>query len=538
MSKKPNIIIIMADQLAAQALSLYGNPVCKTPHLNELANQGIVFENAYSNNPVCVPSRASMLSGMLCPEISAYDNATELASSVPTMAHYMRSLGYWTFLSGKMHFIGPDQLHGFNERLTTDVYPANYDWIGNWSEGPSYVPSGTALNGIVEAGPCIRTMQEDYDDEVEFQSLRKIYDLARYNEQNPFFGVVSFTSPHTPFNVSQKYWDLYNDEDINSPDVGPIPFEKLDYFSKSLFFAHGRHRHTITEEHIRKTRQAYYGMISYIDDKIGKIVSLLKETNQLNNTALFFVSDHGEMLGERGMWFKQCFWEWSAHVPMIASIPGASKGIRSSVVTSLVDLLPTIIEIGNKNNKVFSDNLSGKSLVPFANGNQDISDSIAISDYYHIGPCVPTRMVRKGSFKLIYTHGHPNLLFDLKKDPKELINLSSNDKYKTTLDELLSICLKDWDPEKINSDIIKSQKRRLMIKAVPGDPPDWDFISQRGDDKRYVRKEGVDATKGKLRIPPVETVPPDMPALSKLEINEIMTGKKIFLFKKQNKLNQ
>ena len=103
-----------------------------------------------------------------------YDNANELASSIPTMAHYMRSLGYWSFLSGKMHFIGPDQLHGFNERLTTDVYPANYDWIGNWSEGPSYVPSGTALNGIVEAGPCIRTMQEDYDDEVEFQSLRKI----------------------------------------------------------------------------------------------------------------------------------------------------------------------------------------------------------------------------------------------------------------------------------------------------------------------------------------------------------------------------
>ena len=117
-------------------------------------------------------------------------------------------------------------------------------------------------------------------------------------------------------------------------------------------------------------------------------------------------------------------------------------------------------------------------------------------------------------------------------------NFLKNEKYKTTLDELLSICLKDWDPDKINSDIIKSQKRRLMIKAVPGDPPDWDFISQRGDDKRYVRKEGVDATKGKLRIPPVETVPPDMPALSKLEINEIMTGKKTFLFKKLNKLNQ
>ena len=157
MVKKNNVLIIMADQLAAQALKLYGNPVCKTPHLDELANSGTVFENAYSNNPVCVPSRASMLSGLLCPEIDAFDNATELASSVPTMAHYMRSLGYWTFLSGKMHFIGPDQLHGFNERLTTDVYPANFDWIGNWTEGPSYVPSGTALNGIVEAGPVSYT---------------------------------------------------------------------------------------------------------------------------------------------------------------------------------------------------------------------------------------------------------------------------------------------------------------------------------------------------------------------------------------------
>ena len=535
MTKKPNIIIIMADQLAAQALSLYGNPVCKTPNLDKLANQGVVFENAYSNNPVCVPSRASMLSGLLCPEISAYDNATELASSIPTMAHYMRSLGYWTFLSGKMHFIGPDQLHGFNERLTTDVYPANFDWIGNWSEGPSYVPSGTALNGIVEAGPCIRTMQEDYDDEVEFQSLRKIYDLSRYKEQNPFFGIVSFTSPHTPFNVSHKYWDLYNDEDMNPPEVPPIPFEELDYFSKSLFFAHGRHRHTITEEHIRKTRQAYYGMISYIDEKVGKIINLLKETNQIDNTALFFVSDHGEMLGERGMWFKQCFWEWSAHVPMIASIPGFQKGIRSEVVTSLVDLLPTIIDIGQKDNQNFSDNLSGKSLLQFANGNQNTGDSFAISDYYHIGPCVPTRMVRKGGFKLIYTHGHPHLLFDLDNDPKELKNLAFTEGYKNILEELLSICFQNWNPEKINQDIIKSQKRRHMIKAVPGDPPNWDFIAQLGDEKRYVRKDGVDATKGRLRIPPVETVPPDMPPLSKEDIQKMMTGEKTFLFKKDKK---
>ncbi|MGB2234217.1 MAG: sulfatase-like hydrolase/transferase, partial [Candidatus Puniceispirillum sp.] len=163
---KPNILIVMADQLAAQALSIYGHKICKTPHLNRLAAQGVTFTNNYSNNPLCVPSRASMLTGKYSPEIRVYDNANEIASSLPTMPHYMRALGYETFLSGKMHFIGPDQLHGFDERLTTDVYPADFQWISDWSAGASFVPSGTALNGVVEAGPCIRTMQEDYDDDV------------------------------------------------------------------------------------------------------------------------------------------------------------------------------------------------------------------------------------------------------------------------------------------------------------------------------------------------------------------------------------
>ena len=526
MVKKTNILIIMADQLAANALSMYGNKVCKTPNLDNLATYGTVFENAYSNNPVCVPSRASMLSGHLTPEIAVYDNANELASSMPTMAHYMRSLGYETFLSGKMHFIGPDQLHGFNERLTTDVYPANFDWIGNWSAGASYVPSGTALNGVVEAGPCIRTMQEDYDDEVEYQSLKKIYDLARNINQNPFFGIVSFTSPHTPFNVSQKYWDLYENKNILLPEVGPIPFDELDYFSKSLFFAHGRHRHTITDEHILNTRRAYYGMISYIDEKVGRIVQLLEDTNQKDNTAIFFVSDHGEMLGERGMWFKQCFWEWSAHVPMIASIPGFLQGNKSRVITSLVDLLPTIIDIGNTDRvPVEVENLAGKSLIPFFSDAGHSLDSFAISDYYHIGPCVPTRMVRKNNLKLIYTHGHPHLLFDLKNDPNELKNISIDKKYELELKDLLQICMQNWDPDQLTLDIVKSQKRRLLMKNLPGDPPEWDFIAQMGDDKRYVRRGGVDATKSKLRIPPVKTIPPDLPPLDKNTIEQILAGK-------------
>ena len=172
----------------------------------------------------------------------------------------------------------------------------------------------------------------------------------------------------------------------------------------------------------------------------------------------------------------------------------------------------------------------GKSLLKFAYNKGETKNSFAISDYYHIGPCVPTRMIRQDDLKLIYTHGHPSLLYDLKNDPHELFNLANNDNFKDDLSNLLSICFQNWDPEKINDKILQSQKRRLLIKSVPGEKPNWDYIASIGDDKRYVRKDGVDATKGKLRIPPVESIPPDMPALSKDEIDAMMKGKKTFKF--------
>ena len=293
MKKTQNIILIMADQLAAHALSLYGNTVCKTPNLDRLGTEGTVFENAYSNNPLCVPSRASLLTGRLSPSIGVYDNANEISSSTPTMAHYLRHAGYQTELCGKMHFIGPNQLHGFNNRTVTDVYPANHQWIADWDAGPSFVPSGTALNGVVEAGSCVRTMQEDYDDEVEHSAIQSIYDRARNKEDQPFFQLISFTSPHTPFTVSEEYWNRYSPDEIDSPAVSEIPFENLDYHSKALFFAHGRHRHKVTKDHLRDTRHAYYGMISYIDDKIGRILATLDKTGLSENTTVLFTSDHG-----------------------------------------------------------------------------------------------------------------------------------------------------------------------------------------------------------------------------------------------------
>src|SRR4051812_827577 len=178
----------MADQMAAGPLPCYGGPVVKAPHLQALAERGVVFDAAYCNSPICAPSRFSMLSGRLPTTIGAYDNASELPAAVPTLAHALTVAGYCTILSGKMHFIGPDQLHGYEERLTTDIYPADFSWTPNWAAGPRDKPSGISMQNVRQAGPCVRSLQIDYDDEVEHFAVQRLYDLAREPaaERKPF----------------------------------------------------------------------------------------------------------------------------------------------------------------------------------------------------------------------------------------------------------------------------------------------------------------------------------------------------------------
>src|SRR5688572_12581591 len=222
----------MADQLAAPALPFYGHPRVRAQHLSKLAAEGVVFEAAYCNSPICAPSRFSMLSGQLPTAIGAYDNAAEFPASVPTMAHYLLAGGYRTILAGKMHFIGPDQQHGFEERLVTDIYPADFAWTPNWLAGPTDKPSGISMRNVTEAGVCVRSLQMDYDDEVEHFATQKLYDLARETDRPPFFMTVSFSHPHPPYTIGQEHWDRYRHEDIDMPAVPPIPVGERDIASQ------------------------------------------------------------------------------------------------------------------------------------------------------------------------------------------------------------------------------------------------------------------------------------------------------------------
>jgi choline-sulfatase len=506
--KTPNILVIQADQMTPGVLPAYGHPLVKTPHIDALAADGVVFEHMYSNFPLCVPSRASMLSGRLAHNIASWDNATEMPATIPTLAHHLRGAGYHTVLCGKMHFIGPDQVHGFDERITTDIYPANFAWTPDWVVGERYRPTGINPQGIVEAGTCVRSLQMDYDDEVENTGVQKIYDLARFNTDKPFMMWISFTHPHSPFVTTQKYWDLYDHDDIDMPKVPPIPVDELDEMSRWLYYAHAQDLLTIKDEHVRNARHAYYGMTSYIDDKVGRLMETLKAVGLADDTVVVFTSDHGEMLGERGKWFKQYFYEGSVGVPLIISHPDTYKPGRVSELVSLVDLLPTFMDIATDGSPPEQPGpLDGHSLTGLIQGDNSDWDNKVVSEYTGEGVIAPCRMVRRDNYKYIYTHGHPPLLFDLDNDPLELANLAGLPDVAEIEQALAAETLEDWDPDEISALCIQSQKDRLFIQNTTGGEPNWAFLSRQGDAGRFVRNAGATQTKSKARYPFVEPTP-------------------------------
>ncbi len=516
MSKVPNFLVLMVDELAPQFLPDYGHSIVKTPNVSKLTKNGMLFENAYTSSPLCAPARASFMAGRLCPEIDAFDNAAEFPASVPTIAHFLRHLGYQTSLCGKMHFIGPDQLHGFEERLTTDIYPANFSWTGNWDADltePS--PAGATVRPILEAGPCVRSMQMDYDDNVTVKSIQKLFDLSRDDSGKPFFLVSSFTHPHPPFTINQKYWDMYEHNKIDLPKIKEIPVEEKDVLSQYLYFSHRYNYYNITDEDIRNARHAYYSMITYTDERIGSIIKTLEETGLSEDTVIVFLSDHGEMLGERGMWYKMSMFEHSVRIPIIIS-GNCIKNGRDNRNRSIVDIVPTLIDLAGGDLDKFPINFSGNSLKKALTGNSskdEVEKDFPVISDYSAGQALagPVRMVKKGNYKLILTYGYAPLLFDLSSDPDELTNLSENDNYLEIKKEMISYAYDNYDPKLYDDKIRKSQKERIFLREISdgsNTDPNWAFVAEPGDEDKFVRggglKKGAHATKSKYLIPKVK----------------------------------
>jgi choline-sulfatase len=476
----------MYDQLDPSVLGCSGG-VAKSPNIDRIAESGVVFDAAYSNSPLCTPARYCMMTGQLPSATHGYDNAAYLASTIPTFAHYARAARYHTVLSGKMHFVGPDQLHGFEERRTTDIYPADFGWTPDWRHPDERIDWWYHnIDSVVGAGTAEVTNQLLFDDEVGHQAVRALHDLARAADGRPWVLVASFTHPHDPYVTRQKYWDRYEGVDIPLPAVGAddVP---ADPHTLRLRAACAMDGTSISEDDVRRARRAYLGNVSYVDEWTGQLIDALTAVGAADDTVVILLADHGDMLGERGLWYKMSFFEGSCRIPMVLHCPGRFAARRVTTPVSLVDVLPTLVEVTGADIASSVDPLAGQSLLPLAGG--AAGERTVVGEYMAEGSCAPIVMIRRGSLKFVHCPADPDQLYDLDADPQELTNLATDPACAATVAAFRDEVSSRWDLDRITRDVLDDQaRRRLVMDALrSGSYTPWDYTPRRDGGNEYMR---------------------------------------------------
>ena len=480
---RPNVLFVMVDQLMPQLTGTYGHDVVETPHLDRLAGEGVRFDAAYTPCPMCAPARASVVTGRHVAEIEAWDNAAPIGDDQITYAHYLAGEGYDPVLSGKMHFVGGDQLHGFDRRFTTDVFPEDFRWTPHrrTDDGDAVGLETSATGGhaaeyvadAVEVGRWNKYLS--YDEETQFRALEYLHAKGdeRDGESAPFHLTVSFHHPHDPFWPPEEYWQRYEDADVDLPEVPDDVEGSYSTMDRWLNEWHETDQYPgLTDpESLRRVRRAYYGLVSYVDDKLGELLDALAENGLADDTVVVFCSDHGDMLCERGMVQKRCFYEWSSRVPLVARFPdGSYAGETCADPVSLVDLLPTFLDVAGVDE---DDRLpyDGHSLFDTLEGRVD--DRVVFSEFYAEGVHAPCFMARRGDLKYVLVHGHDERLFDLNEDPGEWADRSAE--RRGAADELRDAVLDRFDPETIDTAVEASVRRRAAIHRATGEHEEWAY---------------------------------------------------------------
>ncbi len=479
----------MFDQVAPGALGAYGNAVTHAPTLDALARGGVVFDAAYSNSPLCTPARYCMMTGQLPSATRGYDNAAYLASTIPTFAHFARSSGYRTVLDGKMHFVGADQLHGFEERRTTDIYPADFGWTPNWLQPDERIDWWFHnMDAVTNAGVAEVTNQLLFDDEVGHQGVRALHDLARDQEGRPWMLVVSFTHPHDPYVTRGRYWDLYDHDSIPLPDIRAEDVT-LDPHTERLRHVSNMDQVHVTDDDVRRARRAYYGNISYLDEWTARLMSTLQAVGAADDTVVIVLADHGDMLGERGLWYKMNFFEGSARVPLIVHYPKKFKPKRITQPVSLVDVLPTITELCGDVAPERVDPLPGQSFLDLCEFGQSRGEREVVGEYMGEGTVAPLVMIRRGDLKYVHSPVDPDQLYDLAADPHERVNLAEDHDWSATLKGFRAEVEQRWDMDRLTEDVIKDQKRRRLVdKALrTGKLTPWEYTPPMDGAEQYMR---------------------------------------------------
>ena len=378
-------------------------------------------------------------------------------------------------------------MHGFEERLTTDIYPADFGWT------PDYRKPGERIDwwyhnmgSVTGAGVAEISNQMEYDDEVAYNATRKIYDLGRGHDARPWCLTVSFTHPHDPYVARRKYWNLYENCEHLLPEVPAMAYEDHDPHSKRIFDANDWRSFDITDEDIRRSRRAYFANVSYLDDKIGQITEALEGTRQQDDTIVLFVSDHGDMLGERGLWFKMSFYEGSSRVPLMVAAPGMEPGLVTDPVSN-IDVCPTLCDLAGVSMDEVAPWTEGHSLVPLGQGRPRAAP--VAMEYAAEASYAPMVCLREGKWKFTRCALDPDQLFYLEADPNELTNLAGDPEHAETLSYFSDMADARWNLDRFDAEVRESQARRWVVYEAlrKGGYYPWDYQPLQKASERYMR---------------------------------------------------
>lgn len=457
--KKPNILWICTDQQRADTLGCYGNTVIETPNLDRLANHGVMFERAYCQCPVCAPSRASFLTGRYPRTCRLRQNGQKIPAEEKLVTALLRDSGYVCGLSGKLHLAPCDPgLFPGTESRTDDGYSVFYwshhpnpDWGVNeytlWlqNKGMEYKTQPYCGSAYVEAG-----MPEEYHHSTFCTEKAAAFIKTQSGSTAPWLFSVNFFDPHHSFDppeeLTKKYAEKFGKKRFQRflwDEKGRTSYQKLDHAGAYNMEGHFPYDAMEDKEHIL-VQAAYAAMVELIDHNVGKLISALEESGQLNNTVIIFTSDHGEMLGDHGIYLKgPYFYEELIRVPLIFSCPGMIReNVRASALTELVDIAPTLMEMAGLVPDPGMQGISLKNLLTNPPAEDHVRESVYCEYYnsmpWHKKPQAQATMVSDGKYKLVRYHSSgEGELYNLQKDPKELVNLWDSEKERDVKLEMI-----------------------------------------------------------------------------------------------------
>lgn len=462
-----NLLLIMSDQHAQRIAGCYGDASGVTPNIDRLAGQGVTFDNAYCNAPICLPARMSALTARHPHRQTCWTNTDFLASDIPTMAHALGAGGYRPVLVGRMHALGPDQLHGYVRREVGD-HSSNWIGIPRQDMGPLHNTNDPHRISI-EASGIGRSAYEVKDldvTEAAIACLEAFGTERRKGEAKPFALTVGYMLPHPPYVARAE--DFRRFEGRTPPPAIP-PASGADEHPWLAWWRENRNIRDVSAEDALRARTAYYGLTFRMDAMVGAILAALEANGLACDTLVVYTSDHGDHVGDRGLWWKHTFYDESVKVPLIMRWPGElPAGERRTQAVSLIDLGPTILEalqaprLPNADGRSFLD-VARRAGAPWLDAvfAEYCTDS---TPAWTGGMAVRQRMLRTSRHKLSYYHGYRPQLFDLLDDPLEQHDLAERPSHAAIREALLARLLADWDPDRID----RTMKARVLDKELIG----------------------------------------------------------------------